>query len=164
MKIDQLLAKVMQGKKQIEFLEHIYTSTEQYKDKDYDEVKPEVLKVLRKFIDSEIAKVESLFSVTDKPQNIPAQKTKVVNTEFDENEPEIDKSKLSKPVKPIQKNTGMLDFAMRYRALSGKQITFSGGQEGIVLGMDYPYLVVQTSDGNRHKLDPSNIEKSDIKI
>lgn len=150
MTIDDLLAKVLNSKRQIEFLKHILNSAKEYDHKDFDEVKSDVVAALDKFVADEILRIESSFN-TAKPTATPVVKTPVSNEKPQE------KAKAVKKPDPAQSGD-ILSFAMKHRSLSGKKVETEQGV-GTVLGINYPYLVIQKDSGEKINVLPSELVK-----
>lgn len=153
-KIDEIIKKLELKKKKIEFLEHILKSAKEYEDKDFKDVKDDVILLLESFITRAIDIIENppkYKAPTKLPTSSKVENS--VNENSQQVQPEVDIAEPSVNDK--------MSFAMENRHLSGREATTiaKDGQiiKGTITGLDAPYIILKTNNGPRIKVLKDNI-------
>lgn len=152
-KIDEQIKKLREQEKRleqeklkVEFLTHILGSVQGYNEAGFSSVKAEVVELLEPFITKSIEAIETgntleIVLKSSKVGESPAIPVVVNPAES------ISKKKTEEPVGANEK----LSFALANRHLGGKMVSVINDKnisiKGKVVGLDSPYVLVQTDTG-----------------
>lgn len=154
-KIDEQILKLKEAekhlaleKKKIEFLNHILNSAKEYEHTDFQEVKTQVIDLLEEFTTKAIEAIENsekLIFGTGQEKSVPSSTS--VEVPKKEQPSAKDEKKEAPQLSPQEK----LNFSLNHRHLANKRVSVANDQnveiKGIVVGLDAPYVVVETTTG-----------------
>lgn len=180
-KLEAQLKQLELKMKKVSFLHHILKSVEEYDEKEWAEVKEEVVGLVQAFVEDTVDSIENgtnpkqgsevpawtkiteedllvLKKLSEGMKNRKAA-TKLANDESftkDSAEP------ASKPKNDVLGPHEMMNFAMEHRHLSGKKVRAASPEagttaDGTVVGVVPPFILVQTDKGPKIKVKPENI-------
>jgi len=169
--IDEQIKFLQKQKSKIEFLNVIKGLIDQYNWID-EQVKLEIYAIMADFIDDQIVLIEQ--GDTTKSDN---QVKSTTSNQFNDEEYEILKGLIAKvkgtvkPTTPIVKPKPVIDealkakkleFANEYKDLAEQRVTVKNPTtqqeiEGLVIGVDYPNLILQLNNGAQIKVPPEHL-------
>ena len=170
-KINEQIKELQTKLKKVEFLNHILDSAKKYENKDFKDVKEDVVSSLDEFVTKEIECIEN-----------GAAKTEVLTQgQLSQDELNVVKSMVQrvqtkKPVNPgnpppvndpygnkkeIVGSPDKLSFALENRHLANKRVTVANNEGmtvmGEVVGLDAPNVVVKTDTGPTIQVPIGNV-------
>lgn len=152
-KLRELENKLKLEKLKIEFLRHILESAKNYNHAAFAEVKNDVVLLLDKFVNTSIEQIETGGSENPQP-------TKEAATSVKPFEQEVPKKNAEDLVGPNDK----LAFALEHRHLAGKGVSVENDKNmsvrGKVVGLDAPFVLVQTETGPIIKVPVNKVSLS----
>lgn len=180
-KINEQIKELQTKLKKIEFLNHILDSAKKYENKDFKDVKEDVISLLEEFVTVSIeniengpslkaVKLEGTFTEEDlnilrsmvgrvktksQPTTVDKQTPNKVNDPYGSGQP----PKASK--KDLVDNNDKLTFALDNRHLANKRVTVANDTgmqvHGEVVGLDAPNVVVKTDTGPTIQVPIGNV-------
>lgn len=159
--------------KRIEFLNHILDSAKKYEDKDFFEVKEEVISLLEGFVTSTIEGIESsseTLSKTTLKGEFSADDLNIVRSMVNRVKhkkqvtPDVN-TPYEKPSTPVKKDlidpNDKLTFALENRHLANKKVSIANDKgltvTGEVVGLDAPNVIVRTDTGPTIQVPIGNV-------
>lgn len=164
-KIDEQIKKLREQEKRleleklkVEFLTHILSSVKDYKEEAFASVKSDVIEVLEPFIKKSIEAIETgnTLEIVLRSNANPAPVIPIP----------LEAANATPPSKPKNAEDSVgpndkLSFALDNRHLAGKNVNVANDQSiiirGKVVGLDAPYVLVQTETGPTIKVPRDKI-------
>ena len=164
-KINDQIKELQNKLKRVEFLNHILDSAKNYQNKDFADVKDDVVLLLEEFVTQTISAIENSTGVTKEEQTqgqLSQEELSVVkglvqkvqdrtNGQAPAQNNPYGPSQPAQPKKKLLDANDKLSFAMENRHLAGKRVMVANDQNmqvnGEVVGLDAPHVQVRTDTG-----------------